>query len=505
MMLRAATLLLGLCLASAAQAAAVLTGLNAAAPDPGRAPDYLITGTVTGADNQTYRELPFTVPDGISRISVSFRYSGHEQHTTIDLGLFDPERFRGWSGGNKDSFTLSETDATPSYLPGPIRAGLWKLILGIPNIRKDAHADYEARIYLDRPGAPFAVSAFSNAPLKSGPAWYRGDLHMHTAHSDGECTSQAGRKVPCPLYKTVEAAAARGLDFIAISDHNAISQFGAERELQPYFDNLLLLPGREITTFNGHANVFGPTGFIDFRLGSADVPAFGTLLDQVEALHGLISINHPRLPSGEICMGCGWTVAGTDYARIQAIEIVNGGATALFGSADNPVSGIPFWEDLLDKGYRLTAIGGSDNHSGPAAQDAVGYPTTVVYAANLSDRAILDGIRSGHVFVDVDGSKDRLLEFTAHGGRVTMGDTLKVRAHERITFTVHVAGVAGGTVGIVEDGQKIAPLASSSIAGADVHKTFSLTFDANRHWLRADVKDAKGRTVLVGNPIYVNG
>ncbi len=31
--------------------------------------------------------------------------------------------FRGWSGGNKRTFTLSASDATPSYLPGPIRCG----------------------------------------------------------------------------------------------------------------------------------------------------------------------------------------------------------------------------------------------------------------------------------------------------------------------------------------------------------------------------------------------
>ncbi|HXC57403.1 MAG TPA: CehA/McbA family metallohydrolase [Rhizomicrobium sp.] len=469
-----------------------------------RTPDIVLKGSLAGADNQTYRTLPFTVPAGIGRLTIRFAFTGHEQHTTIDLGLFDPERFRGWSGGNKASFTLSATDATPSYLPGPIVPGAWKLILGIPNIRKDAHADYEARIHLDPPGTPFAVSAFSDAPLRAGPAWFRGDLHMHSAHSDGECLSQGGAKVPCPLYKTVEAAAARGLDFIAVTDHNADSQFAAERELQPLFDRLLLLPGREITTFHGHANVFGPTDFIDFRLGGAEVPTFARLQDQVAALHGLLSINHPLLPSGEICMGCGWMVPDTDYARVQAIEIVNGGATALFGNAENPVSGIPFWEALLNRGYRLTAIGGSDNHSGPAPQDAVGYPTTVVYADNLSDAAILDAIRKGHVFVDVDGGKDRLLEFTARGGEVMMGDALKVDARQRVTFAVHAAGVAGDTLSFVEDGHNIAPLADPALAGADETKRFTLAFDGRRHWLRADIRDAKGRLLLVGNPIYLN-
>ena len=41
-----------------------------------------------------------------------------------------------------------------------------------------------------------------------------------------------------------------------------------------------------------------------------------------------------------------------------------------------------------------------------------GFPT-VVYAQDLSVPAILDGIRSGHVFIDLTGSHDRMLEMTA--------------------------------------------------------------------------------------------
>ena len=476
---------------------------GAASADP-RLPDVVLKGTISGTDNQTYRSLPFEVPQGVGRITIAFSYSGREQRTTIDLGLFDTERFRGWSGGNKARFTLAETDATPSYLPGPIRAGTWTLLLGIPNIRKDAHSDYEANIWFDPQDARPAVSAFSDAPLKAGPAWYRGDFHSHTAQSDGECTSQSGQKVPCPLYKTVEAAAARGLDFVAISDHNATSQFQDERELQPYFDRLLLLPGREITTFYGHANVFGTTSFIDFRLGSPQVPDFNAMLSRIEALGALVSINHPQSPSGEICMGCGWTAPNTDFRRVQAIEIVNGGVTtALGGVVDNPISGISFWEELLNKGFRPTAIGGSDNHDGPSSKPPlVGVPVTAVFADNLSDRALLAAIRAGHVFVDCEGTTTRLLEFTSV--RAMMGGDVRAVPGRRTSFTVHVVGVVGATISIVEDGQKIAPLFDAGIAVDDERKAFALFLDGKRHWIRADVRDAKGRLLLIGNPIYVN-
>jgi len=465
--------------------------------------DLDLRGTVTYANNQTYVEVPFVVPSGVTRLTVDFSYTERDKRTTIDLGIFDGERFRGWSGGNKSSFTISETDATPSYLPGPIRPGTWKLILGVPNIRKDVRAEYEAKIHLSHAGERPAVSTFSQTPLRDGPAWYRGDLHMHDAHSDGSCLSQSGKKVPCPLYKTVETAAARGLDFIAISDHNTTSHYNDMRELQPYFDRLLLIPAREITTFQGHANVYGPTDFIDFRLTSPHVPNFNKLLDEVEAEHGILSINHPGIPSGESCMGCGWTVPDTDLSRVTAIEVING------GTADGPHSGIPFWQKQLNKGLRITALGGSDNHDADlkaGTYSAIGHPTTVIHAANLSENAILDAIRAGHVFVDAEGSRDRAIEFTAKTATSTasMGDNLQAPVSQQIHFTLKMAALAGDHPEIILDGQSITLLSASPVEQNEETRSFDYQSDGKRHWLRVNVRSQSGAMLIVGNPIYLN-
>jgi len=389
-------------------------------------PDITLRGGITAADAQTYREVPFNVPAGVSRLTVDFSYTERDKRTTIDLGVLDGERLRDWSGGNKSSFTMSETDATPSYLHGSIRPGTWKLLLGISNIEQGVHSEFAVKIYFGHVGDRPAVSTFSGAPLRKGPAWYRGDFHMHDAHSDGSCLSQAGINVPCPLFKTVLAAVDRRLDFIAISDHNASSQYNDERELQPYFDQLLLIPAREITTFHGHANIFGITDFVDFRLGSTTVPDINTIIKQVQAYHGLISINHPGAPSNASCMGCGWTVSGTDFRGIAAVEAING------GSMDGRGSGISFWQERLNAGYRLTGLGGSDNHEAaypPMVHSSIAHPTTVVYAEELSERAIVEGVRAGHVFVDLEGSGDRSIDFSAmaDGETAQMGDTLQAR------------------------------------------------------------------------------
>ncbi|MES2723425.1 MAG: PHP domain-containing protein, partial [Pseudomonadota bacterium] len=166
----------------------LVAGGASAAP----APDATLRGVMTAADHQTYREVPFRMPAGTTRLTVEFEHTGKDQKSVIDLGLRDPQRFRGWSGGNKSRLTLSEAEATASYLPGPLPAGEWKLVLGVPNLRKGARTEYTARIYFER-GAAFG--GFQPTAVKPGPAWFRGDLHVHTAHSDGACASRKGLKV----------------------------------------------------------------------------------------------------------------------------------------------------------------------------------------------------------------------------------------------------------------------------------------------------------------------
>ncbi|HEY9217866.1 MAG TPA: CehA/McbA family metallohydrolase, partial [Phenylobacterium sp.] len=360
------------------------------------APDLTLTGVLTEADHQTYREVPFDVPAGVTSLSVEFAYTGREQKAVIDLGLRDPQRFRGWSGGNKTSFAVAETYATASYLPGPLPAGQWRLILGVPNLRKGQRAEYVAKVSFGR-DADFR--GFAAAPLKTAPGWYRGDLHLHTGDSDGYCASHSGVAAPCPMFKTLEAAVAGGLDFVVVTEHNATSHHQGLAGLQPHFDDLLLIPGREITTFQGHAGVWGPVAPIDFQLGGLRAPEFAAIAAQAHQAGGMVAINHPMLPSGELCMGCGWT-AKTDYAGVDAVEVVNG-ATLAQTRSDTVFSGIPFWEARLNEGWRLTAVGGSDNHDAtrPAKEaGAVGRPTTVVWAEALSQPAILAGLKSGRVF-----------------------------------------------------------------------------------------------------------
>lgn len=460
-------------------------------------PDLVLQGDVRPSQNHTYVQVPFRVPPDTHRVTIRFAYTEKEQHTTLDLGLLDPVRLRCWSGGNKSGLTVALSDATPSCQPGAIPPGEWNVLIGVPNIRTAVTSHYTIQVFFTRIDSVANQPDVLREPLRSGPAWYRGDLHMHTAHSDGQCPSQTGKMVPCPVFFTVDAAARRGLDFIAITDHNATSQYDAMRELQPWFDKVLLIPGREITTFQGHLNFLGTTEYLDFRLGTRQVPTMNVLLRNALRVGALVSINHPSAPTGEICMGCGWTPAEpVDMHLLTAIEAINGGTNS-----------VAFWEKQLSLGYRLTGIGGSDNHRATRPLDqagSIGPPTTVVYASELSTPAILDGIRSGRVFIDLTGSHDRLVDVTAQadGSAAKMGGVLTAPSGEDVGIDVHVEACSGATAALIVDGQEPAPAQTIGAANQDLH--FQWKSDGRRHWALAEIRDADGHLLLLSNPVYVN-
>jgi predicted metal-dependent phosphoesterase TrpH len=458
--------------------------------------DLVLKGDVTGAQHKTYFDVPFTVPAGVHRISVDFHYTGKDQRATLDLGIADPQRFRGESGGNKSHFTISETDATPSYLPGEIPAGQWRLIIAVPNMRPEVVSHYEADI---RFNARAEDAAFTAQPLASGKRWYRGDLHMHTAHSDGSCDSQSGHKVPCPLFLTVQAAASRSLDFIAITDHNSDSHYEQLRELQPFFDHLLLIPGREMTTFHGHFNVFGVTQFMDWRVSNGGLD-LNTVLRDARAKGGIASVNHAEAPEGEGCMGCRWMpAAGTDMSLFSAVEVINYGEV-MFSSAK-------YWDSELRAGHRLAAVGGSDNHNAttpPGEVGAIGWPATAVEADELSVPAILDGIRHGRTFIDLTGSRDKMLDFEAEaeGASAKMGGTLRTTGGATISVSIHAIAAEGSDVHLLLDGEDSnTPLA---LQPANLTAKTTLTASTGRHYLRLEVRDHNGVSELISSPLYIN-
>ncbi|HEY0952666.1 CehA/McbA family metallohydrolase, partial [Nocardioides sp.] len=312
----------GLLLAGAgiATTAALVTFEPAAA---GEAVTKTFRGHFSPTDTEDWRYLPFRVPKGVRQIEVSYSYpppsdTGWGFSTNvIDIGIFDPSGiglgnaagFRGWSGGARSSFRISRGSATPGYLPGPITPGRWRVALGPYQILRD-RVPYEVRVTLrfGRPGPAFHPAPAPGAIAGTGPGWYRGDLHVHTVHSDGAQTQRA----------VVEDARAAGLDFIGTAEHNTST---AQRTWGRYVtDDLLVIPGEEVTTRAGHWLATGvPAGtWIDWRYRPEDDRLAG-FTQRVRDLGGLSVAAHPNIPVPSIR----WDF-DPGFAEVDAVEVWNG-------------------------------------------------------------------------------------------------------------------------------------------------------------------------------------
>ena len=393
-------------------------------------------GDLTSDQHEHVLEHPFTVPKGVARIDVKLEYTGKERRTVLDLGLRSPTGVRGWSGGRESAVHVSTLTATPGYLPGPIEPGRWTVILGVPNIRRESRDSYSVTITFD------PVPLRAAPPLRNEAAWYAGDLHLHSGHSDARATTRSGAPMPAPVHRVLDHASASGLDFVALTDHNTGAHWLDVDRLQAYYDTLLLLHGREITTYRGHATSVGESSLTDFTLASP-ILALRPLLRRVALGGAFVSINHPRRPDDETCMGCGWNDTSLDILKsVHGVEAVNG------EDWKTPGYGWPFWADALNRGARLALVGGSDDHTPENTSDIrAGSPTTVVFASSLSEPAIVEGLHSGRTYVRVRDPNGPSIELTAltESGLYEVGDTI-YQPCSTIAFEAIVTGARGQTL-----------------------------------------------------------
>jgi hypothetical protein len=344
------------------------------------------TGTLTLEDRiaSPWHYFPVEVGPGVSALRVELSYS-RDGGTVLDLGCFDPSGFRGWSGGARSSFVISPSGATPGYLAGPVSAGLWRVVLGlyavpVDGVRFELTAEPVARDLADdlagevagdqltstpAPMAPGERRAPRDLPAAAGRRWLAGDLHAHTVHSDGAMT----------VAELADFAVRQGLDFVAVTDHNTVSHHGCLPLVSARY-GVTLIPGQEVTTWDGHAGVLGDTGWIDFRSPAAD------WLTAAEARGGLMSVNHPF--AGHVS----WLHPMA--RKPPLLEVWHW--SWLDPTWTTPLSWWQAWDPSV------IPVGGSDFHR-PGSDAPLGTPTTWVESADTSVDSILAGLRAGRVAI----------------------------------------------------------------------------------------------------------
>ncbi|PLR66260.1 CehA/McbA family metallohydrolase [Bacillus sp. UMB0893] len=330
----------------------------------------------------TYLELPFEMPDYVERLEVSYKV--FNKQAVVDLGLIDPDRLRGWSGGARDGFYIEYNHATPGYLAGELPCGNWAVLLGLYKIPADG-CEVEVTVHM----------------IPQSKKWLKGDLHTHTVHSDGKYI----------LEDVVSIAAERDLDFIALTDHNTISQ----NVSYPRNTDVLFIPGLELTTNTGHCNVLGVKDpGIDFRYDSNIELEKG--LRQAKEKGAKISLNHPH------CSHCPWEWSFD--MPYDWVEVWNGPWRA--GNQRT----LDWWNEQLLLGKKIIAIGGSDVHRpDPFVQH--GMPTTWVFSDQKKIESILHAIDKGHVFMSFSPLGPTV---DMKYGEYIIGDTATIKCHTQLVI-----------------------------------------------------------------------
>jgi len=504
------------CVVGAAQAPQIVRGIPRSMSIPVPTVERRIHIDPPGTNESRYAYVPFEVGPHAVRISVSYQYDRANGANTIDIGLFDARStgsdtdargFRGWSGGRRSEFFISRNEATPGYVPGVMQAGTWRIILGLYRVAPTG-ADIILKIDVETDNAlqssryakykkSTSVTGSSAIPVagSSGPSpssreqkvagqrWWRGDLHMHTVHSDGDWT----------IPELISSARNTGLDFIVITDHNTPSHHAEIDRLSKGVRQPLVLRGEEITTYGGHTNAWGlPSGtWIDFRAHPGDAARMSQIVAEAHRSGAIISINHPFA----LCGGCSWTYQAA-VPKFDAIEVWNGPWDATDEMA------LKMWDQILQSGRRITAIASSDSHR---SLNPIGQPTTNVAAKVLSQALILNAIRQSHIYLTDKpaGPVINLEADLARGklrARLAIGDEVRLSAPETIRFLIATERVPpDATLSLISNGQVVRSFSARADNKPEVIK---ITCQKNSYF-RLEIRDQTNTVLALTNPIYV--
>ena len=248
--------------------------------------------------------------------------------------------------------------------------------------------------------------------------WYGTDLHVHSSLGSND----AGDASTVDAITTV--AAERGLSMVVITDHSnsAGSMDCPSGDVEdcpnqgPEFPALSIADGTSVQVgveaspvvsltggqeARGHIGCIPrvPAGFLGQTDALIDRPVAevpgGSAIGWCQRRGGLAVVNHPFSVAG-------WLAYDWSSMSYDAIEVFNGGAR--FDAWD--WSAVQAWMCDISEGRPVVPVGGSDTHrihtptppEGPLDQ-ALGYPTTWVWAESSAPAAIMAGLSRGQTIV----------------------------------------------------------------------------------------------------------
>lgn len=356
---------------------------------------------VESSSEKQYLQVPFTVPEDVSRIDIEYDYIRHRTENTqygqrsaevniIDIGLHAPnDDFVGTSGSNRKHIWISESNSSLGYSDRKTVAGQWNILLGAYKVEPQG-VDVEYTV------------TFTMKERKL----YFGDTHVHSLASDGNMfvpeLAKLGKKV--------------GMDFIFTTDHNNYSQNYESHNT----DGITVIPGCEWTHYNGHINFYGVKRPVQSAFPVNSEEEAIAVIHEAKANGALISPNHPHCPN------CGWRWSfGLDF-DYDMVELWNG-ATMPNVNMDT----VNWWHDMLCKGKKIPAVCGSDFHSLEPFR-LIGQPVLGVYANSANPSDILDAMKNGQSFLACDPGGAKIM---MQSGEAILGGTSKKGEAVKVVFS----------------------------------------------------------------------
>ncbi|WP_226002223.1 CehA/McbA family metallohydrolase [Paenibacillus sp. BJ-4] len=193
----------------------------------------------------------------------------------------------------------------------------------------------------------------------------------------------------------------------------------------------------EWTTFYGHMLTLGVDRFIDWRVLGPDDIHEG--IRKVHEQGGIAGIAHPFRIGSPICTGCFWEYTIQDWHEVDYIEVWS---TLMPSIKRDSQRAFAMWTDLLNQGYRITAVSGRDWHvSKPDdALPAVTYLGVREEAGEQETLAIraVEAIRNGSVSVTMGPLLTMQAQVKGDDRRYSIGEYVESMAGDSLLVTIQL-------------------------------------------------------------------
>ncbi|MEO5895707.1 MAG: CehA/McbA family metallohydrolase [Vicinamibacterales bacterium] len=231
-------------------------------------------------------------------------------------------------------------------------------------------------------GVLFVVSVIAgsliDAPHRTapgGPTVLTGDFHVHAFPADGML----------PVWEIQREAERRGLDVVAITNHNRNFAMPLARATGLLRDYPIVIASQEVTAPRYHMAAVGVSDMIDWRL---------TALDAINAIHaqgGVAIASHPVLVS--------WT--DTDARALASLDGAEVAHPTILGVKRREFQLRQFYERTRTVNPGIAPIGSTDYHGGAP----LGVCRTYVVVDEVSREGVLDSIRRGRTVASGPGGQ----------------------------------------------------------------------------------------------------